>query len=271
LYEPDSVNSTDGMATANAPWRHTTTNYAFDEREVMMNRTPARLVDLVKTKRVMSMGSLAKKMEINMWGKPTDSSDVKTPFGIKYWVVTNSTEGFNGGNPSGFSGGAGGLSSSTYSNWANWTANYTSVSETDLIRKWRKAATYTEFMPPVDVPQYNTGNQYGFYTNYDVIYLLEEALKDQNESLGMDIASTDGRTLFRKTPVVWVPYLDDDSTDPVYGINWGVFKPVFLQGMYLKEKAPRQAPNQHNVYEVFVDLTYNFICYDRRQLFVLYK
>ena len=104
---------------------------------------------------------------------------------------------------------------------------------------------------------------------------VEELLEQQNDALGNDVASMDGRAMFRKTPIIWVPKLDDNPitgvTDGVYGINWGVFQPIFLDGEYLVEDGPRQAPDQHTTFRVHIDLTYNYLCRDRRRQFVLSK
>jgi len=271
LFATDNVNVQDAMATAHVPWRHTTTNYAFDRREVAMNREPSKIVDLVKARRAMAMIGLTVRFEADFWSKPATSADVVKPYGIKYWAPTNATEGFNGGDPSGFTAGAAGLASATYTNWQNWTAQYTDVTKPDLITKWRKAATYTNFKSPIDINDYNKGNKYGYYTNYDVIGELETLLEDQNDNLGNDLASKDGLTIFRRQPVTWVPHLDSDSTDPIYGINWGVFYPVFLKGEYMVETNSQKAGNQHTVLNSFIDCTYNYKCCDRRRLFVLYK
>jgi hypothetical protein len=211
-------------------------------------------------------------METDFWSKPATSSDTERTFGVQYWIVRSATSnGFNGGNPSGFTSGAAGIDSDTYTRWANWTERYVNITKTDLVAKWRRAATKTHFKSPVPIPSYNTGDRYGYYCNYDVLGTLEELLEAQNDQLGNDIASKDGRTLFRGTPVTYVPKLDDESTDPVYGINWGVFKPVFLTGEYMREDPPKQAPNQHNVFRVHIDLTLNFVCHNRRRLFICDK
>ena len=193
LYEVDDVNVGDVMKIGNIPWRQSQTSYAFERSEVTTNRNPARIIDLVKVRRTDAHVSLAELMENNWWGSPDDSDDETTPFGIDYWITANSSEGFNGGNPSGFTSGRANISTSSYPRWANWTAEYTAISATDLIRKWRKAATFTKFKPPVDQPSYNTGNKYGYYTNYSVIGPLEEVLETQNDNLGPDIASKDGQ------------------------------------------------------------------------------
>lgn len=269
LYETDVRNATDTIVQGNVPWRHCTTNWVVDEREIKMNRSPARIVELVKVKRANSMIDLATLLEDQFWSAPSDSSDNENMFGIPYWIVKSATEGFNGGNPSGFSAGAGAISSSTYPNWANWTGDYTSVTQDDLVTSLRKAATYTKFKSPVQTPSYNTGDRYGYYTNYEVLAPMERLLMAQNENLGNDLASKDGEVTFRRNKVTWVPKLDADTENPVYGINWGVFGFVFLEGEYLSESGQMRAPFQHKVLEYHTDLTLNSVCRDRRRLFVV--
>jgi hypothetical protein len=272
LFEVDSVNVGDVLQQANIPWRHCNTNYAIERREVAMNRSPARIVELLTVRRTDAMVSMAELMETNFWNDPAD--DGLTPFGVDYWVPkgTNTTPSFgNTANPTNFTAGAGSIDASVYTRWAPWSGRYVNVTKDDLVRKWRKAATFTKFMPAprTNAPTFNTGDRYGYYTNYDVVGVLEEALEAQNENLGNDIASKDGRLLFRQVPVTWVPQLENDSQDPVYGINWGVFKPVFLRGEFMREMGPRVASNQHTVLQVHVDCTLNWICRDRRRIFQL--
>ena len=273
LYATDSVNVSDVMQTANIPWRHVTTNYAIERREIAMNRAPAEIVDLVRIRRNDAMIDMAKHLEERFWTKPATSADNQRMYGIPYWIVYPGTVSGNGSfagtNPSGFSSGAGNLSSTTYPAWANWASTYTAVTSTDLIRKWRRAATFTNFKAPVPSPSYATGNQYGYYTNYNVIGPLEEALEAQNDNLGNDIASKDGRLLFRQVAVTWVPYLEANTANPVYGINWGCLKPAFLAGEYMREEGPNAASNQHTVFVTHVDTTLNLMCTNRRMNFVL--
>lgn len=291
LFASDIVNRTDLMATAQLPWRHATTNYAVDGREIAMNREPRQIVNLVKEQRAGAMISLAELLETQGWGLPTSTDNLNT-FGIPYWIVPNATQGFNGTNPFGFSAGAGGLSSTTYPNWANYTAQWTDPTKLDMIRAWRRAAYFTNFMSPVnaDIPTYNTGNAYGYYTTYFVVQRAEEAAEQQNDNLGNDIASKDGQAVFRRNPIVWAPKLEVLSgqgmsgtfvnstytssggypVNPIYGINWGVFRPVFLEGWYMREKGPFALDGiAHTVYAVHVDITWNIECRDRRRQFVL--
>src|SRR5438445_12104321 len=142
LYNTDNVNDVDVMTQATADWRFSNTNYPVENRVLAMNREPSRIVDFVKEKRIAALISFAELMEANFWGPPVALADQLTPWVVNTWIEKNSTQGFNGGAPSGFT--TSGLNPTTYPNWQNWTDQYTAVSQDDLIRKWRKAATFTE-------------------------------------------------------------------------------------------------------------------------------
>lgn len=278
LYAVDSFSKTDHMQHALIPWKHTESSWTLDEIQLSMNMEPARIIDEVEEARTDMLIDAAKLFETAFWGKPLDSDDSDVPYGIKYWLpkhVTGTSAsgsdgipgGFNGSTATGFSD-VSGLSPTTFTNWRNWTFKYVSVTQKDLIRSWRKAATFTHFMNPVQVPTYNRGDRWGYYVPYSVYGPLEESLESQNSNLGNDIASKDGKPLFRGVPVTWTPQLDSDSDAPVYGINWGLFYPVFLNGWYAKEKGPEYAPNQHTVIVTWVDWTWNLCAKDRRAHFV---
>lgn len=268
LGASDNVSIVDTMVQATADWRNTTANWSIIGQEIDMNREPARIVNLLQVRRLACMISLAELMENNFWGPPVSSSDDVTPWGVNMWIVKNATEGFNGGAPSGYT--SIGLNPTTYPRWKNWTGQYTTVSKDDLIRKLRKMATFTDFMPPVDgIPTFNTGDSYGFYTNYGVIGPMEEILEGQNDNLGTDIASMDGKVTFRRSPLQWVPKLEADTTNPVYSINWGEFKTIILSGWWLKETNVPIYPGQHTVSAHFLDCTYQWCCKNRRSMGVL--
>jgi hypothetical protein len=276
LFEVDSLDIQDHMILGNIPWRHTNVNYAIERREIAMNREPRRLVELIKIRRSDAMASLAELMEKRFWGKPGSSADQKQAYGLSYWIVYNpnaSTPGFEGGNPAGFSQGAANIDSDAYPRWRNWSAKHTAGEGAldTLVDNWREAAVKTAFKPipgVTDTP-YGTGTSYGYYTNYDVLGKLEKRLNNQNDNLGNDLAPKDGKVIFRGVPVTYVPYLDKSESEPVFGINWGKFRPVFLSGEFMREMGPEVAPSQHTVYVTHVDTTMNYLCYDRRRQFVL--
>jgi hypothetical protein len=268
LAASDNVNQVDGMVQASTVWRNSQTSYMIIHQLMSMNREPSRIVDFVKQQRIMALISLAELMESNFWGAPS-ATDSLTPLGVPYWITKNATAGFTGGVLSGYTTVAG-LSPTTYPNWQNWAAPYTAISRDDFIRAARQAATKTRFLPPVDgIPSPNTGDEYGFYTNYSVVQPLEEAVESQNDNLGHDVASMDGKTLFRRVPVTWVSWLDRDTTNPFYGINWGWFKTYILRDEWMRETNIPYTPGQHNVASHFLDLTYQFLAKNRRPNFVL--
>lgn len=261
------------MTTGSVPWRHVTWNWMWERRLVKMNSGSSRIVDMVKTQRYGAMGDAVKMFENQLWRVPAVSDNI-TPYGLPYYIVKSNTavttnDGFNGSVPSGYTTVAG-LNPTTYPRWRNYATQYTTVSKDDLIRKWRRAATKTAFKPLVDdTPTYNTGDDYGFYTNYFVIGTLEEILEAQNENLGKDIASMDGEVVFRRVPVVYAAELELDTTNPIYGVNWGVLGAMGLKGEWMLEKTFNEIPTQPTVGFTNVDCTWNLICRDRRRNFVL--
>lgn len=268
LAASDNVNIVDGFTQATADWRYSTCNYALIGQVVDMNREPARIVDYVKSRRIMALISLAVLMEDNFWGVPVASNDNLTPWGVNTWIVKNATQGFNGGAPSGYT--SIGLNPTTYPRWNNYTDQYVAVSVDDLVRRCRRACTFTDFSPPVDgIPTFNTGDEYGFYTNYGVIGPLEELLVSQNDNAGNDIASRDGMLTLRRVPVMWIPRLETDTTNPIYGINWGWYKTFVHQGWWLRETNVPNYPGQHTISAHFLDLTYQWVLRNRRPNFVI--
>ena len=274
LFDVDNVNQADGLITGDVPWRHSNTGYTIDRRQITMGSGSAKLLDIYKEKRYMMLVGQAAGMEENWWEEPASSTDEESPFGVKYWLVYNATEGFNGGNNSNFSSGPAGKSRTTYPRLKNYTFNYTNVSKDDLVRKMRRASALCRFMPTIPnrpIPGYGTGqSKYAYYTTYDVLAGMEELAEAQNDNLGNDVASKDGLVTFRRVDVQWVPYLqaNEATADPMVGIDWDVFRVVFLRGEYMRETKAHVAPLQHNVVQGFTDNTYNFLCYDSRKTFL---
>lgn len=270
LYETDGTALTDTMVTGKVDPRHVNANYIYDLREPDFQRGGTKIVDLVKTRYVAMMVSFFEVMETILWGKPATSADLKTPFGIDYWVTKSaSAAGFNGANPSGFSDGKAGISQGNYARWANWTARYVAVTKADLVRKLREAHTKTKFRSVVShsTPTVSTGN--GIYLPYSVLGLIEEELEKQNMNLGNDVASKDGRATFKSTPLTWVPFLDDSSDDPIYLLDWKTLIVGIMAGWENNLTKPYMVPNKHNVRRVDLDASFNMICTDLRRQAVL--
>ncbi len=219
LFETDGTALTDTMISGTVPVRHVNANYIYDQREPDFQRGGTSIVDLIKTRYVGMMGSLFELIEEFLWGVP-DSGDEVTPFGLKYWLLRNTSEGFNGENHANFSSGRANIDSSTYTRWANWSNDYEEITKPDLIRSMRRAHRKIQFRSPVSHAQPVVGGMgNGIYTNDAVLGIMEEILEDQNMNLGNDLASKEGKTLFKSTPIVYAPFLDDDSENPVYMLD----------------------------------------------------
>lgn len=279
----DDVNVIDAHITGTVPWRHATTNYAIDEREISMNTGARQIVDLVKSRRVQAMIALAELMETQLWSAPAVDGDTSA-FGIPYWVVSNATDGFNGGDDANHTQ-TGGIDSDTYANWKNYTFTYSTISTASLVRKMRTAQYRTNWRPPVSVPGYERhGKRHCFvFTDTDTIVQLEELLEGQNENLGMDVASMGGKTaeltrssegmvFFRGNPVVQVPKLRSSSlSQPLYGLDLNKFGTMILSNWLMKEKGPFRSSNQHTMLETHVDTSFNWCCTNRRSQWVGYQ
>lgn len=275
LYYTANVNPTNVLGTGKMPWRHVTWNWGIERREIRFNSGSAyKILDMIKTRRIAAHGDAVILFEQMGWRVAADGS---TDFqGIPYWIVKSNTaataannDGFNGTAPSGHTL-VGNINPTTDTKWRNYATQYTAVTGDDLVAKMERASDYTDFMPLVDeTPQYNVGNDYGYYTTYDVRQEMKEILKAQNENLGFDLDPVAGKLVFRRSPVVWVKELDQDTTGPIYGINWGVFYLKGLEGEWMKETVFDKHPNQPTVSATHTDCSLNTYCVDRRRLFVL--
>lgn len=275
LGESDQSNITNVMVRGKMPWRHVTWNWGVEHRTIAMNRSPAKIVDLAQTARISAMGAAIEFFEQRLWKVPS-ASDTLNIHGIPYYIVKSNTaatyanaNGFNGLVPSGYTTVAN-LNPTTYARWANYATQYTAVTKDDLIRKARRMAEYTKFELLVDdVPDYNTGDDLNYCSNYALVGALEEILESQNENLGHDIASMDGKAMFRRVPVLAIPELDADTTNPLYQINWGEMHAMGLRDWWMKETVLNPQPGQHTVTTTHTDCTLNLLCRNRRRMGVL--
>lgn len=272
LYDNDGASIRDTFIMGKVSPRFVDAHYIYDNREPVLQRGGLAVVDYVKSKYTSMIISYWELMEAAIWGKPTDANDTKTPYGIAFWLTKGATEGFTGLDPAGFPTGRAGISSAAHPRWANYSAPYAAVTKEDLVRKMRRAHRKTRFRSPVSHATPDLGAmRNGIYTNDDVIHVFEEVLESQNMNLGNDLASKDGKTLFKGTPVVYAPYLDNDSTDPIYMIDWKWIALGMLEGWMDKATAPTPVAGKHNVRAVFLDSGFNMVCTDLRRHSVFHK
>jgi hypothetical protein len=111
----------------------------------------------------------------------------------------------------------------------------------------------------------------GIYTNDTVVGLLEELIEAQDTNLGFDLDSRGGRVVFKGTPVVYAPFLDSDTSNPVYMLDWNWLAIGVLEGWENQLTAPYMVPGKHLVRRVDLDATLQMICTNLRRQGVLYQ
>jgi hypothetical protein len=272
----DVVNLTDVLKTMQVPWVHCETSWMVVRQHTLMNRSPAAIVDNVMAQRNAAMLSLHDVVETKVWGTAPSSSNTTDPWGVFYWIVSDTTNtGFYGGSPTG-DGKIANINLAGLPNpqsFNNYTDHYSAVTPSDAIPKMRDAHHYTNFVSPVDMKDYTTGagDDYRVYGNRATVRGFEEVAAAQGDMGIRDIAVVNGFELtFHMNPIRTVSALDGRTDNPIVMINHSVFGFSALEGDYLHEQES-PSPNKHNIMRYHVDLTGNFVCTDRRRQAVLVK
>lgn len=265
----DPVN-VDVMETATVPWRFTTTQYGLLQQEMDMNRgRESQIVDEKLAKDKAALISLAVLMENTFWGAPVDSSDDVTPYGVFTWFPKSASTGFVGAFPSGFT--TLGLDNE-HPRWKHYTDAYTNATSDDLFDKLWFAMLDTQFKNPVGgIPNLDAGLDRAVYMNTPTYVAFARAAMRQNDNVGYDLARGNGITMFMNNPLLTVPKLDADTTDPVVCLDWGTMKCIAHEGWWLRRYMEKNRPGQHTTDAMYIDSTYNFVCWNRRKNAILAK
>jgi hypothetical protein len=273
VYATDVTGSEDVLQQGQVPWTKQTANYSYDVDEPgFQGDDRETIVRILKLKEHVCMNDIAELDEENLWSAPTGTSDNR-PMGIPFWIQKDATTtvggAFNGGNPSGFTSGAANINSTTYPRWKNWTFGYTNVTSDDLISKIKKSLWSTNFKAPHPHPELGWGKtDFCIYTTYRVQEPMERLAESRNDNLGKDLAKYLNAVTVGGVPVKAVHYLEaNDTSDPVYGVNFAKFRPFVKKGMPRRNE-PKQSPTQHTVWTVHIDNWMNYICYNRRMQWV---
>ena len=274
LFTRETVDVPDVLNTISVPWVHAAASWAVDVKEDMMNSGPEELVDLALARRTASLINLADGLEIAGFGKPTSSADTLTAFGLTYWLVKNATTGFTGADPAGFPAGAGGIAIADVPQWANYAGTYDAISKAagGVVLWMRDASYYTHWLSPVgdDKSDRLISDNYMILTNRAGQSGFELLAEAQNENLGPDLYWSNGKVTFRRNPMIAVPYLDDDTTNPFYMVNMKTWYPIILKRNYLRQEGPRMVDEYPDVRYWRTSISYNFFCEDRRRNAVAY-
>lgn len=276
LFDPDQITAQDHAKRIVVDWAHTVDSWSYDVHEKQMNSGVARIFDHVAQREEATLARIVELMEAQAYGKPTGPTDSLNVKGLTYWVVQNATEGFNGGAPSGHTT-VGGLVPGDYPTaWQNYTFTHSAWTKAGLIVPMRLAYKKTKFKKPVPSREYGSGvsDRYGIYVNIDTETEMENIGEAQNENLGRDLASMDGKMTFRGVPIIEVPTLGATSITnyPIYMIDHKYMNALTLKGSWNRITGPSsEHTGSHSVFAVFYDFSWNIICTDRRVQAVGYR
>lgn len=270
LHGTITPNQTDHLKHLQVDWAHAQTHWVYERRDRLMNKSKSLINDIIKPRRWNAMYSMAKLLEEAAWSSPPVDTYTE-PFGIPHWIVKNGTTGFNGGTPGSWTT-VGGVNLTTVPTFKNYTGTYTNFTKADAIKTMRTAARKTDFQSVADINEYRgeKGSRFRLYVNEATMSAMEDVGEGQNENLGRDLAPYDGSIVFHRHPIRYIPFLDASTDNPVFMIDHNSFTPVILTGDYLYEHPPEKGANQPNSWYIVVDLSYNYICMDRRRNTVIY-
>lgn len=270
LFAQDQTGRRDMWITGKMPWRKQTTSISYDVDEEVFQTDRETIISYMVGLVHSLESDMVEMDEDDLWQAPASSTD-DVPAGIPYWVVkdASTTPGgaFNGGRPSGHTTVADIDPTSTEgSNYKNWTFGYSSVTPTDLLKKVKKAIRWTNFRAPVPFPELKWGSQSKeIFTTEAVVDDLERLAEDRNDNLGKDVVRYMNQVTIAGLPVTHVFWLtSNDSSDPLYGINWSKLRPYGKRNRFMRRSKPIPAPRQHTVRDVFLDTWKNYGCVDRR-------
>ncbi|KKK88293.1 hypothetical protein LCGC14_2744630, partial [marine sediment metagenome] len=170
-------------------------------------------------------------------------------------------------------------SSTTNTRWANYYADHGGNLDDTFLKKLRRAFRKTHFQSPMFAsqaidPESNFSN-FRLYTTSNMLDELEEIAFKSDDRIGADLGKYAGRVIFKGVPILYVDTLDDDSSvstqqgyvyggDPIFGINHNHFYAICLADEYFRINKPMSKVGQHNVLTIYCDLSYAYICDNRR-------
>jgi len=259
---------------------------SYTRTELIENKGEDRINNVFTPRKQAMWLRVAETMEEVFYQTP-DADDDLTPWGLKYWIVKNATTGFNGGYPTGFTRIAN-INLTDAPTFKNYTAQYTTPSKTDLIKKMKRAHRQTGWKSPKKMKGFegDTSDRRIHLCNEDTLEAMEEIGEAQNENLGRDLApyeagknnmrmglksTSDGDLIFRKCPIIWAEGLDSDTSDPIYGLDMNTFNALTYAGDNMRLGDFKVAPRQHRAYEAFLDHKHQTICTNRRNNWVISK
>lgn len=294
-YEKDQLAQGETIHEFTMPWKHFTTNWSWDELEILQNKSdPEGFIDLAKVKEMQAMWNLAQLFEDAFWSNATSATSKEMrglPYFIRMMDKDTTTAGFVGKTIR-FADGTtsttcAGIDASVYEQWCNWADVYTAVND-DLIKKLRKAFLKSKFRAPLGATQFEVRKaaKRRIYTGATVkldLYSYLDAKDDvhqSKEAFGRMVVSDGTDLLINGHDVIDIDSLEgytdpetSDTADPIYCVDFAHFTPVVYSGHWMKRMGPVHGGTiQHSTFSMFIDGSCNVWCDSPRSAgFVIHK
>jgi len=138
-----------------------------------------------------------------------------------------------------------------------------------LRRAFRKTMFQTPKIAKEAIDPKSGFYNFRLYTNSDVLDEIEELATLSDDRIGHDLGKYAGTVIFKGIPFIYVDSLDTELTyvyggNPIFGVNHGHFYPIVLSGENFRWNKPIREAGQHNVLTVYLDLSYAYVCDNRR-------
>lgn len=288
LFDVDTPVVNNVQRQIEVPWVQFSTNYSWDVLEIMRNKNSTKgYIDLMETRKLDAMWSMAELFEDRLWKTPTSATDKLYPNGVPYYLnhITSgsTTAGFVGQTiyyQDGTTGTAcAGLDAALEPKWRNYADIYTKV-DNALLRKMRKAMLLTRFRPPATVRapgDDKPGTSAKIYCDADrAVELMDLADKRDDNNTAEDLAGkvlvdVEGATYFNRRPIVYVPQLDsftitssNTASQPIFFVDWSKIQPIVQDGYWMVESKPMMDRLQHTTVTVYNDSCHQNLCTNRR-------
>lgn len=299
LYDTDQPSVSQNQFIINVPFTQVSCNYSWDVIELLANKnSDVGFINLLKSRRVRSMWSLANLIERSGWTTPSSQTDSLHPYGVPYYLnfLANGGTGYGfKANTIRFQNGTtssvcAGIDAVANPKWANFAGTYQKI-DNNLLRLLRTAVRQTRFQPAafMEAPGNDkVGSSIGLYTSNDVCTELENLADTRDDNTapkdlaGKMLHSFDGVVYFNKMPVMYVPPLDLQTVvntagttvnpNSIYCVDWTKMQPIVREGYWMVEGKPIIDRGQHTTFTVFNDSSFNSIAINRRSLgFVLHN
>lgn len=290
MYDVDTPNVANVDEVIRVNWTHAQVSFTYSIKELAMNKgNRSRIYSLLKQRRLNAFREFADLLEEAAWETPSSATDDRSPFGIPAWLAPmDNGETAGSQNFLGYKGyyttaddstsqftNTGNVTSSATTNprWANFYSDHQGNLDDRLLKRLARAFRKTKFQSPMFASQAidpeSSFSNFRLYTNDAVIAEVEEIARKSDDRLGADLGKYAGSTIYKGIPFKYVDVLDTELTfvrgaNPIYGVNHNHFYPVCLDGENFRVNKPMSKVGQHNVVTVYVDLSYAYICDNRR-------